>query len=269
VSIVQDNYRLSDAEVRRFREDGFVLVDSPLDPEYFSQVCTRHAEAEQYWKSRTWPSGLHPLATQFACMGEVAFRLPEQQEFVAIAKAALDGPAALVGCCGAGNTVEVEAKDSRPRQQLQWHSTPGRNGELGDAYEQVALRFAMDEHNEMNGGLRLVPGTHRAPKPQMWEQLKSEIKQSADFEEWNGLVFGSHPRQVEIFLKPGQMLVWTPNVWHSTGTNRSGTKRRAITWIYFPPGGRFRDHNTLTAVLGQELEQWPDARRRLWGFDQA
>jgi Phytanoyl-CoA dioxygenase (PhyH) len=266
MAVVRHGYRLSDEDVRRFQEDGFVLTDSPIDPSYFSLICSRHAEIEPYWQSRTWPKELHALATQFACMGEIAFRLPEQEQFLAVAQTALNSGPVFVGCCGAGNTVEVEAKDSRPRQQLQWHSTPGRNGELGDGYTQVALRFAMDEHNELNGGLRIVPGSHRVPKTQMWEQLKSDLRQSPDFEEWNGLLFGSHPKQVEIFLKPGQMLIWTPNVWHSTGVNRSGSKRRAITWIYFPPGGRFRDHKTLTAILGSELTNWPETRRRLWGF---
>ncbi len=70
-----------------------------------------------------------------------------------------------------------------------------------------------------------------------------------------------------LYPEPGQLILWTPDVWHCTGANPGHAPRRSITWGYFPAGGRFRDHATLEYVLGEKvLAQWSPSRRRLWGL---
>lgn len=259
-------WSLTKSEESQWHETGFVLVPNPVDPVIIAELQTAIADVEVEWRSRVWEPGSHPLAMQFAMLGNTAFILPEHPEFVRTASALLNVEQVFVGCCSVGNTIEVEASDGRKRQQLQWHSTPGWEGEFGTPFEQVAFRIALDEHDSETGGLRLLPGTHRVPKSIAHERVLAGLRRMPDYYEFNGMHFGSHPDQVELFLKPSQLLIWTPNVWHATGEMLSTKPRRAITWLYFPPGGRFRDRAALQRHFPTMIQDWPAARKELWGI---
>jgi len=201
-------------------------------------------------------------------MDEPAFELAEQPPFLEAARQILDTEEVFVGACAAGDTITAESVDGRPVTSLQWHSAPGRDGLYGPRWEQVAFRFPMDEHNPANGGLHLIPRTQNLPKEAAEAEVREAVSTSADFFEWDGLFFGTHPEEVKLYPKPGQMIIWTPDLWHCTGANPEHLRRRSITWSYFPPDGRFRDHGTIRHILGDEgLANWTPERRRLWGFD--
>ena len=73
------------------------------------------------------------------------------------------------------------------------------------------------------------------------------------------------PHEVEVVLDPRWNLVWTPSCWHATGVKTAPGPRRAISFNYFPAGGRKRDLEAVK-LLGAAWEEWPEARRRLWGL---
>ena len=80
------------------------------------------------------------------------------------------------------------------------------------------------------------------------------------------LLFARHPHEVEVRLDPRWMLVWNPSTWHATGVKTAEGRRRAMSWNYFPVGGRKRDSEALKYFYAREWAQWSSARQRLWGL---
>lgn len=254
--------------VKQFRTDGYAVVDSPIAPDTLQALRDRHDEIAPGWQATDWPDHVHKLASQFVLIGEPAFALAERPAFLEAARQILEVDEVFVGACAAGDTVTAESVDGRPVTSLQWHSAPGRGGPTGPRWDQVAFRFPMDEHNPANGGLHVVPRTQDLPKESAEAALREAVSTADDFLEWNGLFFGTHPDQVVLYPVPGEMIIWTPDVWHCTGANPDHLRRRSITWTYFPADGRFRDHGTIRHILTEEqLAAWTPARRRLWGFE--
>ena len=253
--------------VNRVVEDGFVVTDTPLDAELLRSIECRNNEIIGLWSDRAWPVGAHPLAMQFGMMGEIVHALAERPEFLSLARAILKTEEVFVGCCGIGNTIDMIADIDRPRRAVYWHSTPGLDPSPHGPLRQVALRFPIDEHDLDVGMLHILPGTHRQPKEDVVKMFKEVLPKSPDFLEWRGELYGSHPAEVRLPLKTDEMLVWTPDVWHCTGETRVARKRRALTWIYFPRGGRFRDRSYLLSEFPEVIAMWSNARRSLWGLE--
>ena len=42
--------------------------------------------------------------------------------------------------------------------------------------------------------------------------------------------------------------------------------RRAMSWNYYPAGGRTRDLEALKHIFAHTWEAWPDSRKQLWGL---
>lgn len=262
----QERFAVQPDTVDQFMRDGYAVVASPLSDETLEQLRSRHDEIFPSWRDTEWPEDVHKLASQFCLMGEPAFELAERPDFLEAACTVLGVDEVFVGACAAGDTVTAESIDGRPVTSLQWHSAPGRGGQYGEPWQQVAFRFPMDVHDKSNGGLHLIPGTQDLPKKEAEQEIHDQVAKSDDFLEWKGLFFGTHPDQVVLYPVPGDMIIWTPNVWHCTGANPQHARRRSITWTYFPAGGRFRDSGTLRHVLGDDrIASWTPERRRLWG----
>jgi hypothetical protein len=267
VSMYEFHYSINDAEIDTFRNFGYLVVDSPIPPDNLEEIGRRHDEIFSRWAATEWPTHVHKMASQFCLMGEVAFELAEHPDFLSAGRAILGADEVFVGACAAGDTITAESVDGRPMKSLQWHCAPGRGGPTGPRFEQVAFRFPLDVHDESNGGLHLIPGTHEIPKREAEETIRREVSKAPDFREWEGLFFGTHPEQMVLYPEPGQMIIWTPDLWHCTGANPERRARRSITWTYFSLGGRFRDVGTLEHVLGAEgLNGWEPPRRQLWGL---
>lgn len=257
----------SDA-LKQFRTDGYTMVESPVAPHTLQALRDRHDEIAPAWRTTDWPEHVHKLASQFVMMGEPAFSLAEEPALLAAAREVLEVDEVFVGACAAGDTVTAESIDGRPVTSLQWHSAPGRGGAHGPRWDQVAFRFPLDEHTPANGGLHVVPRTQDLPKAEAESAVREAVSRSEDFLEWNGLFFGTHPDQVVLYPVPGDMIIWTPDMWHCTGANPQHLRRRSITWTYFPTGGRFRDHDTIRHILTpDQLAAWTPERRRLWGLE--
>jgi len=69
-----------------------------------------------------------------------------------------------------------------------------------------------------------------------------------------------------VVLDPRWTLVWTPSCWHATGVKTTADSRRAMSWNYYPAGGRTRDLEALKHIFAHTWEAWPDSRKQLWGL---
>jgi hypothetical protein len=84
-------------------------------------------------------------------------------------------------------------------------------------------------------------------------------------------VYAQHPDEVALVLDRETTLVWNPTTWHATEPQQPGTRRRAFGWNYGVRGAgtRVRDAAAVRYVFDGEWESWPEARKQLWGVDEA
>jgi ectoine hydroxylase-related dioxygenase (phytanoyl-CoA dioxygenase family) len=85
-----------------------------------------------------------------------------------------------------------------------------------DTHHVTNALIAIDDVDPGNGGPRLVPGTHRAPRP---EEVLADV-------------IGPHPDQIIATLSAGSVLVINAHLWHG-GTNNTNGKRRRVLHSYF------------------------------------
>ena len=92
---------------------------------------------------------------------------------------------------------------------------------LGDTYVQTGL--AIDPHEPLSGGLRVVPGSHRrgaamaAEADVLANPMSDEALVAAGFDPAS---------VVDVVMEPGDVALWSPYLVHASGANRSTHRRR-------------------------------------------
>ena len=247
-------------QVEHFHTHGFFFI-----PNLFGEARMREIEQiasanAEKWERTDWPSALNKLACQFLMVGEPILQIVEQSQLIKIAKRLLNCDEVHIGACGLGDASKVIAQDGRPWQQVQWHS------DGAPEIKQVSFRTAIDRHHPTNAPLRILPGSHRRPKPEVWEELLQLELATGQHDTFPEMAFTKHPSEVEVILDPRWTLVWTPSCWHATGIKTAAGPRRAMGWNYFPVGGRKRDSDAVKYIFADQWESWCDDRKRLWGL---
>ena len=251
---------IADVRIEYFHRNGFFLIPNPLGVENMRQVEKRQRQVEPEWEKRAWPQGFNKMACQFFLLGEVMLQLVEQPALVDLARRLLDCREVHVGACGVGDASGILAEDGRPQRQVHWHA------DGSPAVKQVSLRTALDRHDPGNAPLRVLPGTHLRPKDEVAEELMELELASGQHDEAPRLCFARHPSEVEVVLDPRWTLVWTPSCWHATGVKTTAGARRAMSWNYYPVGGRRRDLEAVKHIFADSWEGWTESRRQLWGM---
>ena len=136
--------------------------------------------------------------------------------------------------CGAGDAHEVSPLH-QGLPQIQWHcdGIPGA--------KQLAIRTAIDRHDETRGPLRVLPGSHHRDRDEVAMELQQLELATGTHDDEPTKCFAHHPGEVQVILDPRWTLLWSPSCWHATGPNRSGAPRRAFGWNYGPAGSHCRD----------------------------
>lgn len=114
--------------------------------------------------------------------------------------------------------------------------------------EAVTAMVFLDDADAGNGALRLVPGSHRGgPRPD-----------------------GEGPRPgdaaaVTVDAAPGDVIVFPTLMLHSSGPNHSGRDRRALLYLYQPPGRPHLDETPVArARPGRPPGSVPGRPRPRW-----
>jgi ectoine hydroxylase-related dioxygenase (phytanoyl-CoA dioxygenase family) len=96
------------------------------------------------------------------------------------------------------------------------------------AHACVQLAVALDPQDEMNGGLRFIPGSHR--DGQLYPHPPgSVLAGNAGIAELQAMGVDPAPAQAPR-LAPGEIVLWNPFVLHGSSPNRSaGRDRRSLT----------------------------------------
>ena len=250
---------ISQDQVDHFHRNGFFFVPNPLSPAELSEIETRQREVEPEWEAREFPDAFNRSACQFLMVGEPLLRMVERPEFVGAARVLLGVEEIHVGAIGLGDASRVVSVEGRPQQQVQWHCDGGPD------VRQVSIRTALDRHGPGNAPLRILPGSQHRTREEVGTELMQIELAGGRHDEPPQQCYSRHPHEVEVVLDPRWNLVWTPSCWHATGVKTAPGPRRAISFYYFPAGGRKRDLEAVK-LLGAAWEEWPEARRRLWGL---
>lgn len=107
-------------------------------------------------------------------------------------------------------------QDSRSRRP----ASAFRN--LGEAYIQTGL--AIDPHNALSGGLRVIPGSHRAGDLAM--QIDGDVLGGAISDSALAAVGLDPAAAVQLDLAPGDVALWSPYLVHASGPNSASHQRR-------------------------------------------
>jgi hypothetical protein len=252
--------QLATGQQAHFLRSGFFLMPNPLEAEMMAEIELKQREIAPIWEARHFPESFNSSACQFLMVGEMLLKEVERPDLVDMARALLGCDELHIGACGLGDAAKIIAADGRPNHQVHWHA------DGGPEVKQVALRTALDPHGKENGPLRVVPGSQHRERSEMLEEFKQLELATGAHEREPELYFARHPQEVEVHLDPRWTLVWNPSTWHATAEKTIPGPRRAMSWNYFPAGGRKRDSEAVKYIFDGEWQHWPEARMRLWAL---
>ena len=108
-----------------------------------------------------------------------------------------------------------------------WHGAGRAEHEL----RTVKINFYTGELTKDTGALRFVPGSHKASDPDLYEVLR-ENNDDPDY--WP---FGMKPSEIPCYAaesRPGDLVIFTENVLHSSFGGRPGRNQNAINFMENP-----------------------------------
>ena len=251
---------MNSVQINHFHRMGFLLVPNPMSRQEMVEIEALQRQVEPEWEEADLPDRFNAGACQFLMMGELLLRQAERPQILEWARTLLECEDIHIGACGLGDASKIVASDGRPQRQVHWHA------DGGPEVSQVAVRTALDRHGSENGPLRILPGSMGRPSEEVKEELRQIELASGQYDQCPDLFFARHPSEIEVYLDPRWTLVWNPGTWHATGIKVSEGPRRAMSWNYFPAGGRRRDSEAVKHFFADSWRAWSAERQRLWGL---
>lgn len=191
---------------RRYERDGFVIVADAVPLAMVEQWRRQLGSLE------VTPNGLVPVPVQ---------HLGDHCEMSRLASELLGGDAELFGA-----TFVVKPPASP------WHVSWHQDGEpwrrQWGIEQAVTLWVALDAAGPHNGGLRMIPGSHRQPL-----QALEPVVDEFDVFGWASAANAiAEHHAVEVVLEAGDVSAHHPATLHASGPNRSNQPRRALSLRY-------------------------------------
>jgi len=149
---------------------------------------------------------------------------------------------------------QIQYKPASTGGSNHWHQDSPLWPILQPKDQQLTAWVALDDADDENGCMRMVPGSH------LWGDRVAYLNTLPSFDETPD-EFEGHPVKVVLCpVKKGQVHYHHAMTWHGSGTNTSGRPRRAIALhfmtgrtTYYEPG----DHvmkKFVTVANGHKLE---------------
>lgn len=208
------DYRLSEEQIRQFEEQGFI---APLkcDANWQDLVVpvkkgrNLHLLEADVFEVCTHPSIVRRVAQ---LMGSSRFSLFKSRFVV---------------------------KMPRVDTVVAWHQDVGnRNGGFatnGKPVPTLAVWMALDVVDLSNGGLQVIPGSHKRLLGDYNKQIKSELVESG------ALTPDDLQRAVPVVLQPGEFIIFHAWLLHHSGPNESDRRRAGLNVRFAPPGYECED----------------------------
>lgn len=195
--------------VQRYRRDGFVVVPQVVDE-----------PTMQAWRAHlaTFAIPANGVVPLHLPTDAVARHMAEHVGLSALAMQLLGGPTKVFGI-----TYVVKAPQSP--WQVSWHQDGEPWRRQWGIEQAITLWVALDDAGAHNGGLRMIPGSHR-------QALRALEPVETEFD-----VFGwasppaivDESKAVTVELAAGDVSAHHPAMVHASHTNPSRVQRRAIS----------------------------------------
>ena len=120
-----------------------------------------------------------------------------------------------------------------------------------DRSDLVSAWLALGDENHANGGLRVIPGSHRLEVDR--GRLDAELFLRDDLTENRALI----DQAVDVTLNAGDVLLFHSNVFHAAGINRTDAVKLSVVFTYHAgdnlpiPGTRSATHPSLPVATSR------------------
>lgn len=218
---------MRDDEKQRYEEDGFCLGDVVLSD---SEVDELRAELERVIadrdKSVPQPVLLRNLsADPSRTVWQIVniWQASEPYQRLLTKPGVADAAAHLAGASALRIWHDqIQYKPAAVGGVNMWHQDSPYWPVLEPKTAQVTAWLALDDVDEENGCMWMVPGSHK------WGDQVAFLHTLPNFEAMPGEFDGHGIEQVSRPVKKGQIHFHHPLTWHGSNSNRSGRPRRAI-----------------------------------------
>ena len=199
---------------KKFNENGYCVIEkSELPVEKFAEVIDFLLEKEAWrggWEGKeeymkygkNFQPGAYRLGNLFN-KDELFFELITNEEILNVILAILGDDAKI------GALDMREPKKGVGQQDLHVDWIPKKES---DTTENIVIMIFLDDADENNGHLRVVPKTHKL-KGWIEENTKEKTK---------------HKDEIFLDVKKSSIVFMDANLWHSGTTNKTGQRRRVL-----------------------------------------
>ena len=204
----------ADSQKKFFDKNGYCVIEkSELPVEKFAEIIDSLLEKEAWrggWEGKeeymkygkNFQPGAYRLGNLFN-KDELFFELITNEEVLNIILAILGDDAKI------GALDMREPKKGTGQQDLHIDWIPKKES---DATENIVIMIFLDDADENNGHLRVVPKTHKL-KGWIEENTKEKTK---------------HKDEIFLDVKKSSIVFMDANLWHSGTTNKTGQRRRVL-----------------------------------------
>ena len=221
---------LTDEQVGRYREDGFVFPVDVFSPEVAAAYRARMEALEAGHGAMKY--AMKPYLT-VTMADEIA-----HDETLLDAVEDLIGPNLLVWDGAFIN------KEPRSDIYVSWHQDLTYWG-VGPPEEIVSIWLALSPVSPENGGMRMIPGSHHHPLPHV-DRFGDDNLLSRGQEASGGF---DEAAAVDLTLAAGQMSLHHGLVVHGSNPNRSDRRRIGLNFQFITPAVRQREMTGDSAML--------------------
>jgi len=251
---------ITDDHVKKFREDGFVIVDRIIAPDAADEVAARY-ESLFAGKFETgllpdewnWKSGRDPAdRTRQICNAWKSDRL--------IASVVLDAAvgkacATLGGWDGTRLSQDNVLWKPAGAKALGYHQDSSY--ELwADPPDWVSCWIALDDTTAEGGTVEYVRGSHRWRRWGMIEQFHAPTNYRKELAEAVADAGVDEPEIVKVVVPRGGGVFHNGWTWHGSGVNHSDRPRRSLVAHCMQAGTRF--HPSVTGPIYSRYKRFGD-----------
>ena len=237
------NHKLSAAQMAQYGEQGFLLLGRTLTDDGLQEMRRQCMEVWQTEKRQYNPDGTW---LQNALLKDIHHRAPLAREFY------FRGPLVhvaeqLIGPNIKGATSQLTFKMRGNTKPFAWHQDNGY-GEL-DPYNTLTTLTALDDTDEQNGCLWLIPRSHHQGQIDVSDQFDLEKKAAGAAIE----VTADETLAIPTPLQAGESLIFHCWTLHKSEGNFSTERDRRILFLRYADADAVEIRNERRPRLGRLL----------------
>ncbi|HLT94893.1 MAG TPA: phytanoyl-CoA dioxygenase family protein [Membranihabitans sp.] len=241
-NISKFNYQvLSDEQIRFYQEYGYLKVGFTLTSRGMEEML---AECMEAWKAEKLDFDPDKTWLQNALLVDIHKRSNLVKEFY------FDGPIVdmmvqLIGPNIKAATSQLTFKMRGNTKSFDWHQDNGY-GEL-DPYNTISALTALEDVDEENGCLRIIPGSHKEGQVvvnPMSEKKKRQQDVSISLEV-------DESKAISVPMKAGETLIFHCWTLHQSRGNFSETRDRRILFMRYADADAVEVYNDRKPRLGR------------------